>query len=248
MQLQKLIEFTNEYAPYDKKEDWDNVGLLVGDSNREISKVLLTLDITNEVINEAKEKECELIISHHPVIFNPITSLNTKHPVYNLANNDIYALCLHTNLDKAEDGVNITLAKTLNLQNLQKYDDNLFIIGKLEKEMNSEEFASFIKDKLKLGGIKYTKGKNIKSVAVSCGGAGDEVFRLENYEFDAFVTGDMKHHEFLYAKSHNISAYEAGHYNTEHIIIPKLKGILSVQFPNIEFLISETDCDPNQYS
>lgn len=247
MQLQKLIEFTNEYAPYDKKEDWDNVGLLVGDSNREISKVLLTLDITNEVIKEAKEKGCELIISHHPVIFNPITSLNTKHPVYNLAKNNIYALCLHTNLDKAENGVNITLAETLSLQSLQKYDDNLFIIGELEKEMNSEEFASFIKDKLKLGGIKYTKGKNIKSVAVSCGGAGDEVFRLENYEFDAFVTGDMKHHEFLYAKSHNISAYEAGHYNTEHIIVPKLKELLSDQFPDIEFLISETDCDPNKY-
>lgn len=245
--IKDIINYTESFAPSSLAEEWDNVGLLVGDDNNEVTKVILTLDITNDVIYDAKEKNANLIISHHPVIFNPITNLHTNHPVYNLAKNEISALCLHTNLDKSENGVNVALANKLNLNNLDFHLNDYAIIGELQKEYTSIQFASYIKKHLNVRGIKYTKGRPIKRILISSGGAGDTIFKFPPNSFDAFVTGDMKHHEFLYAKEHQISAYEAGHFNTENVIIEPLKQHLSEKFIDVTFIVSDKNIDPNQY-
>lgn len=242
-----ILDFIDTFAPFSSAAEWDNSGLLVGNENTEITKVILSLDITNEVIKEAKEKGANLIISHHPVIFNPLTKLSECDPVYELAKNNISAICAHTNLDIGKPGVATALADKLELENLEYHFDEFMIVGDLNKEFSSDEFAQYIKDKLNLCGIKYTKGKSIKRVAIAPGGAGEFVFKYFDYNFDAFVTGDIKHHEFLFANSVNISAYQAGHYNTEVVVIPLLQGLLQNQFKEIEFLISETEKDPNIY-
>lgn len=245
--ISEIMDFFESFAPLSSADDYDNPGLLVGNKDTEISKVLLALDITSYVVEEAKEIGAELIISHHPVIFNPIKSLDDKNPVYLMAKYNISALCMHTNLDKSNPGVTTTLADALKLKNQELHLNDYLIIGELDKKYTSEELALYIKDKLDLSGVKFTKGKDIKRIAVSPGGAGDNIFKLSQYPFDAFITGDMKHHEFIYARENNISAYEAGHYNTEHPVVFKIQELLSEKYNNIDFIISKSDINPNEY-
>ena len=122
---------------------------------------------------------------------------------------------MHTNLDIAEDGgVNTELAKALKLQNTVLYQDDFLCVGELTKEMSCDDFAIFVKEHLNCKGVKYTKSNDIKTVAVSSGGGGEAVLLNGKYHFDALVTGEMKHHLFLYAQEEKICAVEAGHFST----------------------------------
>ena len=120
IKIKNIYEFIDSFAPFKDSMDFDNCGLLVGNINSEVNNVLVALDITNEVVEEAKKLGANLIISHHPVIFKPIKKIMSDSVVYNLIKNDIAAICAHTNLDMAEDtGVNTCLANALELKNLQ---------------------------------------------------------------------------------------------------------------------------------
>ena len=240
-----ILNFLDNVAPISTKCEWDNCGLLVGDKDTEISKVLLCLDITNKVVDEAKKLGCELIISHHPVIFSGLKSIDSNSVVYNLIKNDISAICMHTNLDIAHNiGVNVCLANALGLSDITMYQEDFICIGKLSDTMTDKAFAEHVKESLKAQGVRYTNGKNIKRVAM-CSGAGSEYIEMiEKYDFDAFVTGELKHHHFLFAKEKNICAVEAGHYNTEDVVITPLKELLSQNFSDVKFMKSEVLCDP----
>ena len=239
-----IINFTETFAPLDTQCEWDNSGLLVGNSNTEITKVLVCLDITHAVVKEAKNLGCELIISHHPVIFSPLSHIDTQDICYHLIRENIAALCLHTNLDKAKDtGVNTELAKALSLNNTEFYPDDFLCVGELLKEMSSDEFASYVKKALKCNGVKYTKKDKIKRVAVSSGGGGEAVLLKSKYNFDALVTGEIKHHLFLYASENSLCAVEAGHFNTEDIVVTPLTEKLSEKFPEVSFTKSNSLSD-----
>ncbi len=241
--IRNIYDYINSVAPFDAQEDWDNSGLLVGDMEKTVSKVLLSLDITHEVVNEAKNKGCELILSHHPVIFSPLTHIDTHSVVYSLIKSDISALCAHTNLDKADNiGVNVCLAKSLELCDIKLYPDEFLVIGKLSKSMNSDEFAKYVKDKLCANGVKYTNSSDIRTVAVSSGGGGDAVYLKDKFGFDALVTGELKHHLFLYAKERDLCAVEAGHFETEDVVITPLLKVLSETFKDVQFEKSQTLC------
>ena len=238
MKLNELIGFAREIAPFETAEEWDNVGLLVGDENAEVSRVLPALDVTPAVVEEAHEKGAELIVSHHPVIFSPISALRPESAEYLLAKYDIAALCLHTNLDRAEQGVNTALGRALGLKNAVLYPDDFLLVGEPEKNCTADEFAAFVKEKLHAPSVRYTVGK-VSRVAVSSGGGGEGVELSEKYGFDAFVTGEMKHHHYLYAQSHGIAAFDAGHFSTEDVVIEPLRELLKERFPDIDFIISE---------
>lgn len=242
--VKDILSHLDSIAPITTKAAWDNCGLLVGDADKEVKKALLCLDITPEVVNEAKELGCELIVSHHPVIFSPLSEIGSDHIVYKLIENGIFAICMHTNLDIAENiGVNACLAQALKLSNTTLYPDDFLCVGTLENTMTDTEFANFVKTSLGCRGVRYTKGNVVKTVGVSSGGGGDAVFMQDKYGFDALVTGELKHHQFLYAKNRSLCAVEAGHFNTEDVVISPLLSNLKEKFGDVDFIKSRALCD-----
>lgn len=245
MKLSNIIEFAQKIAPFDTAEEWDNVGLLTGSPAWEVQRVLLALDITPAVVKEAHEKGAQLIISHHPVIFSPLHALCPDNAAYLLAKYDIAALCLHTNLDRAEQGVNTALGAALGLKNTTLYADDFLLVGEPETPCDADTFAAFIKERLQAPSVRFTAGK-VSRVAVSSGGGGEGVELYQKYGFDAFVTGELKHHQYLYAVQHGIAAFDAGHFSTEDVVIAPLAKCFSERFPEVEFMISESNPCPYQ--
>lgn len=243
MKLSNIVAFAQQIAPFETAAEWDNVGLLVGSPEWEVDRVLLALDITPEIVEEAQKKSAGLIVSHHPVIFSPLHTLHPDSTAYRLAKHDIAALCLHTDLDRAEEGVNTALGAALGLKNTTLYPDDFLLVGEPHNPCSAEEYAAFIKEKLHAPSVRFTEGK-VTRVAVSSGGGGEGVALAATYGFDAFVTGELKHHQYLYAKQHHIAAFDAGHFSTEDVVIVPLKEMFSAAFPTVEFIISEKNVCP----
>ncbi len=252
VKIKEIYEFINKIAPFNTAMDFDNCGLLVGDLEENTEKVLLSLDITNEVCDEAKKMGAKLIISHHPIIFKPIKNIDFKTAVSKLIKCEINAICAHTNLDMAKKGVNFHLAKLLNLSNTSSLAfenlNPLGLIGYLEKELDCKEFAGFVKDKLGCEGLRYTEiNKKIKKVAVCSGSGGSLIDDAAKNKVDAFVTGEIKHSDILRANEHKICIVDAGHFKTENLVLPPLKLELENAFPNIKFEISKIFEDKIRY-
>lgn len=245
MKLKKIIDFARQVAPFETAEEWDNIGLLVGSPDAQIRRVLTALDITPDVVEEAREKGCELIISHHPVIFSPLHALHPDSPEYLLAKYDIAALCLHTNLDRAEQGVNTALGTALGLKNAVLYPQDFMLVGDTEKPLDAKEFAELMKERLHAPSVRFTPGK-VSRALVSSGGGGEGVELCEQYGCDAFVTGEMKHHQYLYAIQHGIAAFDAGHFSTEDVVIEPLTRLFAEQFAEVDFIVSEACSCPYQ--
>ena len=243
MKLNNIVAFAQQIAPFETAGQWDNVGLLVGSPEWEVDRVLLALDITPDVVEEAHQKGAKLIISHHPVIFSPLQTLRPDNAEYLLAKYDVAALCLHTDLDRAEQGVNTALGAALELKNTTLYPDDYLLVGEPMESCSADRFAAFIKEKLHAPSVRFTEGM-VTHVAVSSGGGGEGVELAAKYGFDAFVTGELKHHQYLYAKQHRIAAFDAGHFSTEDVVIAPLKDKFAAAFPTVEFLISEVNPCP----
>lgn len=228
MKVKELLNFLNTRFPLNLACDFDNVGLLVGNENSEITGVLVALDCTSKAIEKAKENGFNLIVTHHPVIFNPQKQILANDLVYKLIKNDISVISLHTNLDTADGGVNDVLAEVLELQNIEKLicEDGFTIrIGELLNETSADDFAKYISKKLGTG-VKYCGENQIKRVAL-CSGNGGEFFSLATENgADAFVTAECKHHLFLLAEENGVFLADAGHFNTEDIVVEPLAKLI----------------------
>lgn len=244
--IKDIAEFFESFAPAESAMDFDNVGLLVGNENTEVTKALLSLDITGEVVEEAKKLGCELIISHHPVIFNPIKRLDTGSVPYLLAQHGISALCMHTNLDLSDSfGVNLCLANAIGIKNVVKSDKGeCLFVGKLEKETNMKIFAETVKASLNCDGLRYTDvKKGVKKVAVSSGAGGSEIFAAAQIGADVLVTGEIKHHEVNAANELGVNIIDAGHFKSEDVVILPLIKKLSDNFSDVVFTKSKAYSD-----
>ena len=159
-------------APFQTAMDFDNVGILVGDENVDVTKTLLCLDVTPRVLREAKSIGVELIISHHPVIFNPLRTVQPQNIIYALVQSGIAVISAHTNLDMAYPyGVNDALCRKLGLQNvrgiLKEGETDIAYMGELPEEMTTEDFAAHIKEALGLSAVRCTAvSKMLRTVAV----------------------------------------------------------------------------------
>lgn len=224
--------YLNSIAPFETQEDWDNSGMLVGDMNAEVKKAAVVLDITHEEIKKAKAIGADLIISHHPVIFNPIKSVTKGSVPYELVASSINALCCHTPLDIVDGGTNDSLAKLLGI-NVTRADDPILRFGTVEPT-TAQELAGKIANTLNTK-VRYADaGKTIKKIAI-CTGAGCSLIEAAG-EIDAFITGDASHHNFLDCVQAGITLIAAGHYETEIIVVPVLVKKLQAQFPDIEII------------
>lgn len=239
--IHDILRFFEAFAPVQAAMDFDNVGLLIGDKSRAVTKALVSLDITAEVAEEAAALGCELIISHHPVIFHPLKRLHTRDAAYLLAHRDIVAVCMHTNLDLSDDfGVNLCLAAALGLQNVRKSaDGECLFIGELTEKTAMTDFAAHTKAALHCEGLRYTDKKaHVQTVAVASGAGGSEVFAAAGEGADVLVTGEIKHHEILAANSLGMNVLDAGHFKTEDVVILPLAEKLGQAFADVEFIKS----------
>ena len=243
VKISNIYDFLKEKAPLELCESWDNSGMLIN-ANSETDKVLLTLDVTDEVINEAIEKGCQLIISHHPIIFKPLKTLSSNDIVFKLIQNNISVISMHTNLDATENGVNDVLAQILGLKNIEVFAN----IGR-KGEVEATSVKIFVNKVAKILNtkLKYTlPEKEIKSIAIIGGSAGGYWKNALIEGVDLFLTGEASHHDALDAIHENMPIIIAGHWNTEVIILESLKKELETKFSNIAFIISSQK-DPFEY-
>lgn len=224
--------YLNSIAPFETQEDWDNSGMLVGDMDAEVKKVAVVLDITHEEIKKAKAIGADLIISHHPVIFNPIKSVTRGSVPYELVASSINALCCHTPLDIADGGTNDSLAELLGIE-VTRTEEPILRLGTVEPT-TAENLAGKIAKTLNTK-VRYADaGRKIEKIAI-CTGAGCSLIEAAG-EIDAFITGDASHHNFLDCIQAGITLIAAGHYETEIVVVPVLVKKLQAQFPDIEII------------
>jgi len=255
-----IAGFIEEKAPRHLAEYWDNVGLIIGSPRHEVSRVMVCLDVTLKVVVEAVEKKADFILSHHPVIFKDIKSINDDDfkgkIIYELIKNGINVYSAHTNLDVAVGGINQSLAELLELievKNLNDYKEDRLrkqyghgMVGLLEASMKPEEFIKMLKDKLNVKHLRLVGAlnKEIRRVAVFCGSFDENWSGIEQSGADVLVTGDLKHHTAIDATGKGICIVDAGHYATERIIIPRLVKAVSKRFPDVDVFCSTVEDDP----
>lgn len=233
-----------ELAPLELQCDFDNAGFLLGRAEREVKKVLLSLDITEEVISEAEEMGAELIVSHHPLIFTPLRSLTDKgsgKKALKMAESGIAAICMHTNLDIAKGGVNDVLLSLLGAEELDVLDaDGCGRVGELKEEISLDDFLVRCKDALHAKGLRYyNAGRPVKKLAVMGGSGADAIETAFNKGCDTYLTADIKYHQFQAAQDLGINLIDGDHFYTENPIIPVLAERLSKAFPDVEFTVSK---------
>lgn len=252
--LTDIYEFLDEKYPFSLQESWDNSGLLVDNIFNSTRKVVLTLDITNDVAYEAMEKNAKLIISHHPVIFNPLKKIDTDNPVFYLIQCDIMAICMHTNLDIAEGGTNTTIVKKisdkLEIASVEPFDDSgLGYVIELEEMIDIEDFSAILKDIFNNEHIRVSRFQtgSILRFAICSGSGGSLLGLAREKDCDALITGDIKHDVWIEANNRYITVFDCGHFHTENIVLWELRRVLEEKFPLLDIEIAENSVVPFEY-
>lgn len=237
MKVREILDFLYGIAPKELAEDFDNVGLLVGDENAEVKGIMVSLDCFDEVIDRAEDLGANLIVTHHPIIFSGLKSVTSDSLVYKLISKGISVISMHTNLDQADGGVNDALCEALGLYDIEKIittDGFSMRKGYFDQPEDPYSFARHIRESLG-GMVKFVAGDHdITTVAVCGGSGGDFLFDALNSGADALVTADVKHHLFIEAGRLGISLYDAGHFNTEDVIVSTLCRDIAGAFPETD--------------
>lgn len=253
MTVKDVLKYLKGIAPLETAESYDNVGLLVGDANTEVKGVCTCLDITHAVVKEAFEKGANLIVSHHPVIFEGLKQIPEWSIVYDLIQHGICAIAMHTNFDIAENGVNETLVELLEFETSGYLDGRYGAICEMPLPFTPLGLAEHCKAKLDLGCVKFSAKdadkKELSLVAVCCGGGVDrDIMRLarEN-DIDAIISGDIKHNFWIEAENCGISLIDAGHFGTEKAAAHSLAKLITLQFNEVPIFSAECETDPCGY-
>lgn len=248
MKLIDLVSALDLRAPFSTALSFDNSGILCGDPDREIKKVMLSLDVTYDVIHQAVAEKVDLIVTHHPALFTAQKTFSPQDRVYRLIEEKIAAVAVHTNLDMAQGGVNDVFAKAAWLTEIEPWwgDDPSFVSrkGVLPAEMPLEEYAAKVKETLHANNLRYADGgKPVRKVALCSGSGGDLWESLVGTDIDTLLTGEAKYHHFLEAAQAGINLIEAGHFATEVIVLPVLEEWLKEADPSLEIVFSSME-DP----
>jgi len=231
-----------EYAPLLFAFEHDNVGLILGSRDKTVKKIMIALDLTDSVVDEAVENSVEMIVTHHPPIFKPISRITTDDALgrrlIKLLRNDVTVYSAHTNLDIAHGGTSDVLAGMLGLENLVPLDNRhvpaegcaLGRVGDLPEECTLGELAQRLKSLLGLGAIAVTgdSGRAVRRVGLCTGSASgpDYISMAKSAECDVYVTGDVTYHNAQFAADFDIGLIDATHHGTEVIIVKTIKEML----------------------
>ena len=251
MTVQTVLDYLWTLAPMEYKESWDNVGFLLGRRDAEVTKILVALDATEAVAAEAEALGCQLVVTHHPVIFQAPKHITDADPhtaaLLAFLERGIAVISMHTNLDCAPGGVNDELAFRLGLRNVKVLEDGetagLIRMGE-RGETSLPEFAAFVKEKLACPGLRYADGgRAVRRVAVGGGACADFMERVAAAGCDTFVTADLKYHQFQNAALLGLNLIDAGHFETEDPVCDVLLHRLAAAFRDVELFRSKhTDC------
>jgi dinuclear metal center YbgI/SA1388 family protein len=250
-----IIKLMEEIAPPQLAESWDNVGLLVGSGNQIVKKIMVTLDVTAEVIREAAEKEVNLIICHHPVLFKPVKSLTdntiTGAQIAALIRSGISVYAAHTNFDKAQGGTDDKLAELLGLKEvrpltLEGEKPSFGRIGRLPEKQTLEAYLKQIRNALDADKVDFIGDpeKEIETVASCAGAGGDLIQTAREAGADLFVTGEAKYHDMLTVLDTDMAMAVFGHFTTEYPAMAALKQRLQNWFDVLQYdieIISSED-------
>lgn len=224
----KLKDFTaavESIAPLSLALEFDNAGLLISPSEEEITRVLVALDCTLETVREAKAIGAQLVLSHHPLLFEPVKHILKDDPntavAFELIRSGVGLYAAHTSLDACEGGVNDTLCEIMGINNAEKLPpENLGRIGTLPSPVTLAEFARAVEKKLNTK-IRFAGDPNasVRRVAVVGGSGGSDLQAAKDAGADVLLTGEAKHSHALTAGILGISVVAAGHYETEHVAL-----------------------------
>ena len=250
--VRDIFQFVDSIAPFETQEGFDNAGFLVGRAGGQVSKILVSLDITEQVVEEAAELGAQLIVSHHPVIFGGVQAVTdqtvTGRVLLGLAEKGIAAICAHTNLDAVEGGVNDALALRLGLTGIGQLKQSgvdgqgrPYGIGRVGyvTEQPLYDFAMGVKRLLGANGLRLVDGgKPAHKVAVGGGACAGMLEDVLAQGCDTFVTSDVKYNHFLDAKAQGLNLIDAGHFPTENVVCPTLRDWLAQRFPQVSVIVS----------
>ena len=238
MKVAELVKIMDAIAPFDTAEAWDNVGLLVGDREAEVTGVMLCVDATKEAMRQAVERGCSVILSHHPLMFSGVKHL--RQDEYEgallrcLVQNDLNLIAAHTNLDAAEGGVEDALASALGIR-VDK-EERFLRCGTVVQQTEGD-FLLTVKQFLNPQAMFYGDvNREVSRVAVSCGGGGEFFREAMAMGATLFVTGEMKHHERIEAQASGMDVIIAGHEETESIVFTGLKKRLEAAGVRVQSL------------
>ena len=253
MIVNDILNCITDVAPLHWQESYDNAGLQVGDLNADAHKVLICLDITEEVVDEAVAKNCDVIVSHHPLIFHGLKHLTPQtyieRAVVKAIKHDIAMISMHTNLDNSYLGVSRMLAERLGLKNLHLLQPSANepkvcgagMIGEFDVPMEEVGFLSLVADKIGSPCLRHSAmtGRKIKKVAL-CGGSGSPFMgdALKNH-VDAYLTADIKYHDFFIPEG-DILLVDGGHFETEQFTKELIYELIRKKFPTFAAEIAET--------
>ena len=247
----EIFEAMDRWAPFETQMDFDNAGFLVGRGSREVEKILVALDITEEVAEEAVRWGAQLIVAHHPVIFHPARQITDGTPtgriLLRLIEGGVAAICAHTNLDAAQDGVNECLARALGLTDtIPLNEQKIGRIGTLSCEKPLEQFLHDVVKSLGCRGLRYRDGgRPVRRVAVGGGACGEYIPQALAQGCDTFVTSDLRYNDFLDTQGLNL--IDAGHFPTEDVVCAEVVRRLQKAFPDIRVSKSAVHHDAVQY-
>jgi len=225
--VNEVIEKIEKFAPPETAANWDNSGWQINLGKDTFSKIMTALTVTENVVRQAKENGCDLIISHHPLIFEPLKSIE-KGVITEAIENEIQIYSAHTNLDVAKGGTTDILAEKCGFTDSKPIFE--FINGiQLEEELDADIFAEEIKKRLRLDNLKIInldEKKKIKSIAFCAGAGGSEIPVVNEAGYDLFITGEVKFHEAYEAK--DTIVFEVGHYDSEKYVGEIFRSILGI--------------------
>lgn len=263
IRIKDLTQYLETIAPLPLQESYDNAGLLCGHREMEVKGVLCSLDATEDIVEEAIQQHCNVVVAHHPIIFKGLRQINGKNyverTIIKAIKNDIAIYAIHTNLDNVlYHGVNERIAHRLGLQNLEMLipktpyvthlESSLItgtgIVGELEKSMSEGDFLKYLKDRMNTPCVRHTEllNKDIQKVAI-CGGSGSSFLPAAiRQSCDVYVSADFKYHEFFDADQQILIA-DIGHYESEQYTIELLYEIITKNFSN--FAVRKTNLNTN---
>lgn len=252
-----ILKYMESLAPRHMKESWDNVGLLCGSARQEVKKIMVALDPFESVCKEAADWGADLLVTHHPVIFQPAKSVTDDDGVgralLQLIRSGISAINAHTNLDCAPGGVNDVLAAKLGLADIAVLNPSgvdecgrpwgLLRHGTVDSQ-SLDTFLVHVKSALNCNGLRYAEGNGtVRHVAVGGGSCAGALREVRDAGCDTFVTADVRYNQFWDAMELGVNLIDAGHFCTENPVVAVLAEKLQAAFPDLEVKISENHLD-----